>query len=735
MKNLFKKRADVGETMRMTRLLFIAQLNPLKRNIAAGLVFIGLLLLPPLYAWFNIAANWSPYDLTSNLQVAVTSLDEGTEVEGIKLNVGDKIIDALKGNDKIGWEFVSYEEGQIGVHSGKYYAALVIPRDFSEQLTGFLHGDTQTAKIDYYINEKQNAISSKIMGTGMDTVSSQIDQTFVETVTTIVLDSLKLADKEFAEYKPSLMRMLDTMDLAAENMGLFVSDMDEFEQMLEKVSSLSSSAESVLPAASDALKDASDLTLSAQDTLQASKSTVHDIERLLEQSVGGLNVFASELTGMAERLNGMNSENVDAAKNVMQDMIDTTNDLRRHVQTLADNLERFNQMLHKPVGAISDFVRTLDALEANLDKKVDRLMELKDELGKDSADVNGVIDETISVINGIDDAVTDAWNNYNANTSSALQSSADQLSETLDSSYKLLQSMSGLIPQVDGALGTVRSMEPVGTDTLNRIKNILKNTQSLIEKSTNDIRGLSEDAKVNEVVEFIQQDVQKQSEFLSHPVEMTTNRIFPVSNYGSGMSPFYTTLAIWVGCLLMMAMISPINEKGLEAYPNAGVTPMYLSRLALYQIVSVLQCTVIALGDLFLLKVDCMHPWLFVLLCILIGQIFSIFIFSLVFTFSAIGKALAIVTLVLQIAASGGTFPIEMTPAFFQFIHPLLPFTYCIGAMREVCFGIYGPVFMKDLTVMASIPIISVALVVIFGPIMRKFVHYFEASMKKSGLM
>lgn len=735
MKKLFKKRAGVGETMRMTKLLFIAQLNPLKRNIAAGLVFLGLLLLPPLYAWFNIAANWSPYDLTSNLQVAVTSLDEGTEVEGIKLNVGDKIIDALKGNDKIGWEFVSYEEGQIGVHSGKYYAALVIPKDFSAQLTGFLHGDTQTTKIDYYINEKQNAISSKIMGTGMDTVSSQIDQTFVETVTTIVLDSLKLADKEFDEYKPSLMRMLDTMDLAAENMGLFVSDMDEFEKMLEKVSSLSSNAESVLPAASDALKDASDLTLSAQDTLQASKSTVHDIERLLEQGVGGLNVFASELTGMAERLNGMNSENVDAVKNVMQDMIDTTNDLRRHVQTLADNLERFNQMLHKPVSAISDFVRQLDALEANLDKKVDRLMDLKDELGNDGADVNAVIDETIGVINGIDDTVTDAWNHYNANTSSALQDSADQLSKTLDSSYKLLQSISGLIPQVDGALGTVRNMGPMGTDTLNRIKSILKNTQSLIEKSTNDIRGLSEDAKVNEVVEFIQQDVQKQSAFLSHPVEMTTNRIFPVSNYGSGMSPFYTTLAIWVGCLLMMAMISPINEKGIEAYPDACVTPMYLSRLALYQIISVLQCTIIALGDLFLLKVDCMHPWLFVLLCILIGQIFSIFIFSLVFTFSAIGKAVAIVTLVLQIAASGGTFPIEMTPAFFQFIHPLLPFTYCIGAMREVCFGIYGPVFIKDLAVMATIPIISVALVVVFGPVLRKFVNFFEASMKKSGLM
>lgn len=735
MKKLFKNCASVGETMRMTKLLFIAQLNPLKRNLAAGLVFLGLLLLPPLYAWFNIAANWNPYGLTSNLQVAVTNLDEGTEIEGVKINVGDKIIDALKGNDSIGWEFVSYEKGQIGVHSGKYYAALVIPRDFSDQITGFLHGDTQTGKINYYINEKQNAISSKIMGTGMNTVSNQIDQAFVETVTKIVLDTLKVADKEFAEYKPSLMRMLDTMDLAAENMNLFVANMDEFEKMLDKMESLSKSAENTLPAASEALKDASDLTLSAQDTLQASKSTVNDIERLLEQGVSGLNVFAGELTSMAERLNGKSGENVDSAKNVMQDMIDTMNDLRRHVQTLADNMERFNQMLVKPVDAISVFVRQLDALEVNLTKKVDRLMDLKDELGKAGTDITDVTNEAVDIVNDVNDTVTDIWNNYNTNVSSTLQGSVSQLSKTLDSTYKLLQSMSGLIPEVDGVLGTVRSMEPVGTDTLDKIKSVLKKTQTLIEKQTNDIHQLDEDEKLNKVVEFIQQDVEKQSAFLSRPVELTTNRIFPVSNYGSGMSPFYTTLAIWVGCLLMMAMISVVNEKGIEAYPNAGITPMYLSRLALYQIISVFQCTVIALGDLFLLKVDCMHPWLFVLLCILIGQIFSIFIFSLVFTFSAIGKALAIITLVLQIAASGGTFPIEMTPTFFQLIHPLLPFTYCISAMREVCFGIYGPVFIKDLSIMALIPIVSVALVIIFGPVLRRFVDFFETSMKKSGLM
>lgn len=735
MKKFFKKRIGVRETFRMTKLLFIAQLQPLKRNLAVALVFLGLLLLPPLYAWFNIAANWAPYDLTSNLQVAVTSLDKGTDLKGVSVNVGDKIVESLKANDNIGWQFVSYDEGQLGVHSGKYYAALVIPADFSEQITGFLYGDTEIADIDYYINEKQNAISSKIMGTGMDAVSREINKAFVETVSTIVLDGLKIAENSLEEYKPSLIRMIDTMDLTAKNMDLFVANMNEFENMMEEMDGLVSNAESVLPDASQALKDASDLTLSAQDTLQSTKSTINDIENLLGQSVAGLKAFGGQLSAMAHSIADLGEEDANTVKSTIQDIIDEGNVLREQVQTLAKNLERFNAMLKKPSDTIDAFIDKLNALDAGLENDIEYLIKLKNKVDNGSVTVAFAIKEVDRIITEVNGSLDNITNMYNSSVSASIRTSTNQLSSTLNSSYKLLQGLSGLIPQVDGALASVRNVKPIGTKTINRYKEIIQSSQDIIERETKEIRSLSDDEKLNEAVAFIQQDVEKQSQFLSNPVEMKTNRIFPVENYGSGMSPFYTTLAIWVGCLLMMAMISPINEIGKEMYPNAGVTPMYLSRLAMYQIISLLQCLIIALGDLFLLKVECMHPWLFVLLCILIGQIFSIFIFSLVFTFSAIGKAFAIVTLVLQIAASGGTFPIEMTPLFFQIIHPLLPFTYCIGAMREVCFGIYGAAFAKDLTVMALIPIISVALVIIFGPALRRFVDFFESSMKKSGLM
>ena len=729
------KPTHIRETFVMSKLLFLAQINPLKRNVAAALVCLGLLLLPPLYAWFNIGANWSPYDLTSNLKVAVTSLDEGAEVEGVKVNVGDEIVDALKANDAIGWQFVSYDEGQAGVNSGEYYAALVIPKEFTETLTGFLYGHTEQARIDYYINEKENAISTKIMGTGMDTVSSEINETFVETVTTVVLDGLKIVDNQYADYKPSFVRMLDTMDLAADNMSLFVKNMDEFEATLEQMEKLTNNAESMLPQASQALKDASDLTLSAQNTLQSSKSTVSDLKRLLEQNILSLNVMADQLQNDAERLASLSAEDSAVAQERLQDMIDTTSQLRDRIGNLTDNLDRFNQMLPRPGVVISDFVSKLDALESALDENIRRLQNIKDDLASGSIAVEEAVSQASDLISSVVNSVNDAWNAYNNGVGTALESTADQVGKTLDDSYSLLQSLSSLIPQVDGVLGSVRSMGPVGSETVERYKKIIQDTQSLLEKETGDLRALSEDEQLQEVLQFIRQDVEKQSTFLSHPVEMETNRLYPVANYGSGMSPFYTTLAIWVGCLLMMAMISPINEKGLEAYPEARLTPMYLSRLWLYQIVSMFQSAIIGLGDLLILHVDCRHPVLFVLLCILIGQIFTIFVFSLVFTFSAIGKAMAIIVLVLQIAASGGTFPIEMTPAFFQLIHPLLPFTYCIGAMREICFGVYWPSLLQDLVMMAILPIVSLAVVVVFGPALRRFVEFFEHSMKKSGLM
>lgn len=734
MMRFFHNRHSIKKTIHMTWLLFREQLHYIRLSPAALLICVGLVLLPSLYAWFNIAASWSPYDYTSNLKVGVTNLDKGAEIDGVHINVGDQVIDGLKKNNSIGWQFVELNEAMEEVHSGEYYAALVIPETFSRDMTSFLRADVHKASIQYYVNEKLNAISPKITSAGMNAVQNQVNETFIKTISDVALNALHVADDKYMAYKPTMSRMLDTMDMTAANMNLFIANMNDFQKMLNQADALSKNAESILPKASQGLKDASALTTSAQDTLQQAKSSVYNIDRLIDQDVASLTLIAGQIEAAASNLSTMSASDVESARNSLQAMSDKVEALSAKVQKLSNTLTRFNKMLPVPLTGVNDFIAQLDALNVQLNNSGNNIRALRNNLGKGSSNIADIAAQANAISKLVTNAVNDSWNFYNSTVSKSMTDMTNQMISTLDATNAVLRSTSSLIPQVDGILGTIRGMGPVGTETLDQFKKSLEQSQELLTKATGDIRGLTADEEYNKVLEFIRQDVAAESAFLSNPIELETHRIFPVPNYGSGMSPFYTVLAIWVGCLLIMSMIGVVNQKGLEAYPSVSVTPMYLSRLALYQLLSFFQSIIIALGDLYVMGVHVLHPWFFILLCVFIGQVFAIFIFSLVFTFSEIGKALAIITLVLQIAASGGTFPIEMTPLFFRIVHPLLPFTYCIGAMREVCAGICWPTLWFNLAVVSLIPILSVVIVVLFGPTLRQFTKAFERSMKRSGL-
>ena len=144
--------------------IFCADFRRLSTNVVAVVVIMGLSVIPSLYAWFNILSNWDPYaqEATSNLKIAVVSQDEGTEVAGISMNIGDNVLSGLKENKTIGWVFPdTLEEATDGVYSGEYYAALVISKDFSKDMVSFMSGDVTHPKITYYENEKKNAIDAK----------------------------------------------------------------------------------------------------------------------------------------------------------------------------------------------------------------------------------------------------------------------------------------------------------------------------------------------------------------------------------------------------------------------------------------------------------------------------------------------------------------------------------------------------------------------------------------------
>ena len=165
--------------------VFISDWKRISKNVVAVVVVMGLIILPSLYAWFNILSNWDPYgeESTSRIKVAVASDDKGIVMDSLQFNMGDTIIEALESNTTIGWVFTDSTKDAIdGVYAGDYYAALVMPEDFSKKMVSFLTDSVTHPEIDYYTNQKKNAIAPKITDKAKTAVQQQVNSTFISTI-------------------------------------------------------------------------------------------------------------------------------------------------------------------------------------------------------------------------------------------------------------------------------------------------------------------------------------------------------------------------------------------------------------------------------------------------------------------------------------------------------------------------------------------------------------------------
>src|SRR5699024_6142022 len=148
----------------------------------------GLVILPSLYAWFNIKASWDPYGQTDQIPIGIVNEDEGAEVRGEDIDVGEMLVESLEENDSMNWQFVSKDKAMDEVKNGKYYAVIVITSDFSEQLGSVLSDKPEKADMEYYVNQKINAIAPKITDKGATVIVEEISSEFISTVNGVIFD-------------------------------------------------------------------------------------------------------------------------------------------------------------------------------------------------------------------------------------------------------------------------------------------------------------------------------------------------------------------------------------------------------------------------------------------------------------------------------------------------------------------------------------------------------------------
>ena len=176
--------------MKGTFEIFRRDLKNIFKNYGAIIVVLALCILPSLYAWFNIKASWDPYaqSATSGIKIGVVNNDKGATLNGKEVNLGNDVVDELKDNKQMGWQFVSEEEATEMVEEGKYYAMITIPEDFSKNLTSIVTQDIQKANIIYTVNEKINAIAPKLTDKGASAIQENVSKAVVSTVSDTIFE-------------------------------------------------------------------------------------------------------------------------------------------------------------------------------------------------------------------------------------------------------------------------------------------------------------------------------------------------------------------------------------------------------------------------------------------------------------------------------------------------------------------------------------------------------------------
>lgn len=338
--------------------IFLSDWKRISKNVVAVVVVIGLTILPSLYAWFNILSNWDPYgkESTSQIKVAVASDDSGTAMEGMQLNMGDNIISALQSNDTIGWVFTDTTADAInGVYSGEYYAALIIPSDFSAKMLSFISEDINHPEIEYYTNQKKNAIAPKITDKAKTAVQEQVNQTFINTITTTLAKALSGVNNVTGSNAAvsDNMSAFDTLLLGVENIN---NQLDSYSILLDALINVTDSSVTAMNLAS-ASYSSDTLDISGQqklieglirisDYLKGTDNTLQNLNiSEIKENLGQLSSVLKNISDIYDRAGGnitQFSASVLEIKNNLYDTKVIVDELKSKMTGVYDNLKMLN---------------------------------------------------------------------------------------------------------------------------------------------------------------------------------------------------------------------------------------------------------------------------------------------------------------------------------------------------------------------------------------------------------
>ena len=688
--------------MRTIWRIFTRDFRRILRNPVAVVVTLGVAVIPSLYAWFNILANWDPYSATGNLKVAVANEDKGTDSDLTgKLSAGEQVVEQLKKNDQLGWTFVDAEDALQGVQSGEYYAAIVLPSDFSANLVNSVTGSGERPKIKYYVNEKKNAIAPKITDTGATTIDSQINSTFVATVSDAVVEALtksgKIVQDKTQQSKTDIVTNLNDVIGKIDKVRGSISDIQGTLRTTDRTIADAKRTLAALRKQVDAAAKAS--KRSAKLLAQAQSAT----QQFTETATSSLDAASVKLSNIGVRVNtssGLVVDKLSAAQNSVNSVIDAYQRPIDQAAALVDDLK--TAMNEAGISRDDPIGQAIWAQIDQIDAKVSEQQKQVEDFRKGS---NTFIDSGKDAVTNLSDAVTDGTDSGLSTIGSARATLTGTvlpgLNGSLNSFAMMSGTMSGTLESLSGTIDQSDSLLTQLSDTIDQAKTTLSGTDRSLQSLTGqldtvrtDVASLDSSAQFGKVLDALDKNRSSIGQFMSSPVALTTKVVYPIANYGSAVTPFYSNLALWVGGFVLIAIYKlEVDREGIR---RMSVTQAYLGRWLLFVLVGFMQAVIAMVGDL-VLGIQCEHPLLLVLAGVFCSFVYVNIIYALAVAFRHIGKAVAVILVIMQIPGASGLYPIEMMPDFFRNLYPWLPFTYGINAMRGAIAGVYGNDYWVDM--------------------------------------
>lgn len=656
-----------------------------KRNVKAIIVIIGVIIIPLLYSYFYLGAFWDPYSSLETLPVAVVNNDQGAVINDEDRNLGEELCKKLTDDGSLKFIVTDEKDAKSGTEGDDYYAMIVIPEEFSKDIASVNTTDKQTATISFSPNQKRNYLASQILGKAVLQIEESTRATVNKEIVQSLADNLNSVPNKMAELQDGMDKIYDGSTELKDGAATLADGTATFDTKLGEYSN----------GVTDAKNGSSDLA-------EGAKSLNSGIDQLLE----GANKLEKATTDIGQLTAGS--------------------------KTLADGAKQFNTSLIQYTAGVDSLIETVNTTSTFLTTYVTKVNPaiMKDKVfaGFITKMADPANAKSIQTLQGATKQLKDA--------SKQIADGAEKLSQgstSLPELKKAIKKLSdGLASAKEGskalATGSEKLYEGLGTINdatakLSEAAGDISEGATTLSEGTVTLNDGIKTAKdgVDESITSTDEDLAVLdgiAEYAEEPVNIEETDINPVPNYGTAFAPYFLSLSLWVGALLVFFGIY-LDADGKFKILSRNSERIGL-RTAAYLGIGVTQAIVLAAVVQFGLGLEVSNVPLYYASCSLVSLVSIAIVQFLLIHFKDVGKFLAIALLILQLTSCGGTFPMETVPEIFNVMYPFMPMTYGVALFKQAISGVDSDLVAYNGGVLVAILVAFVVLTLALSAIKAK---------------